>query len=180
MSVRRVYPKFKKAYASRPEKEHYKQIRAMATLLKQHPEYREGEKRVTLTLMGGARHTADRARVEGLRKLASDLGIQDHVEFLVNAPYPEIERRLGEASIGLNTMQDEHFGINIVEFMVSLHCSMFQTRPADRNRPPDSFPSSMRPLDPRWTSLRPTMASKRAITPWRRKTSLTGSTMPSP
>ena len=27
--------------------------------------------------------------------------------------------RLGEASIGLNTMQDEHFGINVVEFMVS-------------------------------------------------------------
>lgn len=27
--------------------------------------------------------------------------------------------KLGEASIGLNTMQDEHFGINVVEFMVS-------------------------------------------------------------
>jgi hypothetical protein len=26
---------------------------------------------------------------------------------------------LGEASIGLNTMVDEHFGINVVEFMVS-------------------------------------------------------------
>jgi len=42
------------------------------------------------------------------------------VHFIVNAPYPEIVRRLGEASIGLNTMQDEHFGINVVEFMVSL------------------------------------------------------------
>jgi hypothetical protein len=29
--------------------------------------------------------------------------------------------KLGEASIGLNTMQDEHFGINVVEFMVSLY-----------------------------------------------------------
>jgi alpha-1,2-mannosyltransferase len=38
---------------------------------------------------------------------------------LENAPYSEIVRRLGEASIGLNTMQDEHFGINVVEFMVS-------------------------------------------------------------
>ena len=40
------------------------------------------------------------------------------MEFVVNAPYPDIVARLGRASIGLNTMQDEHFGINIVEFMV--------------------------------------------------------------
>ena len=40
------------------------------------------------------------------------------MELLENAPYSEIVRRLGEASIGLNTMQDEHFGINVVEFMV--------------------------------------------------------------
>lgn len=39
--------------------------------------------------------------------------------FLVNAPYGEVVRQLGRASIGLNTMQDEHFGINVVEFMVS-------------------------------------------------------------
>ncbi len=38
--------------------------------------------------------------------------------FLVNAPYPEIVAKLGSASVGLNTMQDEHFGINVVEFMV--------------------------------------------------------------
>lgn len=40
------------------------------------------------------------------------------MEFVVNAPYSEIVKRLSEASIGLNTMQDEHFGINVVEFMV--------------------------------------------------------------
>ena len=43
---------------------------------------------------------------------------QDHVEFVVNAPYPRILDLLGHASIGLNTMVDEHFGINVVEFMV--------------------------------------------------------------
>lgn len=36
----------------------------------------------------------------------------------MSAPYPEIVRRLGQASVGLNTMMDEHFGINVVEFMV--------------------------------------------------------------
>jgi hypothetical protein len=44
---------------------------------------------------------------------------QDYVECIVNAPYGTVVERLGEAGIGLNTMQDEHFGINVVEFMVS-------------------------------------------------------------
>lgn len=39
---------------------------------------------------------------------------------MVSAPYSEIVRRLGQASVGLNTMMDEHFGINVVEFMVRL------------------------------------------------------------
>lgn len=44
---------------------------------------------------------------------------------MVNAPYARILELLGEASIGVNTMVDEHFGINVVEFMVSQnrpHC----------------------------------------------------------
>ena len=45
--------------------------------------------------------------------------VQEYVDFVVNAPYPRILELLGEASIGLNTMVDEHFGINVVEFMVS-------------------------------------------------------------
>jgi alpha-1,2-mannosyltransferase len=45
--------------------------------------------------------------------------MQEYVDFVVNAPYPTISDLLGEASIGLNTMVDEHFGINVVEFMVS-------------------------------------------------------------
>jgi alpha-1,2-mannosyltransferase len=45
--------------------------------------------------------------------------VQEYVDFVVNAPYPRILELLGEASIGINTMVDEHFGINVVEFMVS-------------------------------------------------------------
>lgn len=45
---------------------------------------------------------------------------KDSIDFVVNAPYSEVIRRLSKASLGLNTMQDEHFGINIVEFMVCL------------------------------------------------------------
>jgi alpha-1,2-mannosyltransferase len=45
--------------------------------------------------------------------------VKEYVDFVVNAPYPRILELLGEASIGVNTMVDEHFGINVVEFMVS-------------------------------------------------------------
>lgn len=45
--------------------------------------------------------------------------VQEYVDFVVNASYPRVLELLGEASIGLNTMVDEHFGINVVEFMVS-------------------------------------------------------------
>lgn len=44
--------------------------------------------------------------------------VQDQVEFVVNASYPQVLNWLSRASIGLSTMVDEHFGINVVEFMV--------------------------------------------------------------
>ena len=37
----------------------------------------------------------------------------------MNASYPLVLDWLSKASVGLSTMVDEHFGINIVEFMVS-------------------------------------------------------------
>ena len=43
---------------------------------------------------------------------------QAHVDFVVNASYPAVLDWLSKASIGLSTMVDEHFGINIVEFLV--------------------------------------------------------------
>ena len=44
--------------------------------------------------------------------------MQNHVQFVVNAPYPEMLAWLSRASIGLSSMVDEHFGINVVELMV--------------------------------------------------------------
>lgn len=105
-----------------------------------HLEYKTSSKGATndtvkLVLLGGARHKDDLARVESLRALAKELGIEvspkwrkavhDHsplyqkqVSFVVNAPYPEMISWLSRSSIGLSTMIDEHFGINVVEFMV--------------------------------------------------------------
>ncbi|KAJ9099797.1 hypothetical protein QFC21_003796 [Naganishia friedmannii] len=101
----------------RPEKDQAKQIRALALLFDRWPEWRE--RGVRLVLMGSSRNREDDERVSGLRALAVELGVQEQTEFVVNAPFDEIVRRLGQASIGLNTMQDEHFGISVVEFMAA-------------------------------------------------------------
>lgn len=69
--------------------------------------------------MGGSRNADDAARVEGLRALARELGIENYVEFVVNASYPLMLNWLSRASIGISTMVDEHFGINVVEFMAA-------------------------------------------------------------
>lgn len=75
-----------------------------------------------LFLLGGARNADDHARVQSLRDLAEKLKITPYVQFIVNASYPEMLGWLAMASIGLSTVVDEHFGINVVEFMVQVPC----------------------------------------------------------
>ncbi|KAI8986146.1 mannosyltransferase [Trametes punicea] len=104
----------------RPEKDHPAQLHAFHELLKLYPEYRgTGPSAVKLVLVGGSRNIQDATRVENLHMLARELGIKDQVQFVVNASYPEVLNWLSRASIGLSTMVDEHFGINIVEFMAA-------------------------------------------------------------
>ena len=126
--------------SSRPEKDHPTQLHAFHQLLERFPEHKKGgSSPAELVLVGGSRNAADAARVDNLRALAKELGIevrvhlllcshlyrvltakyiQDQVRFVVNAPFPEMLQLLSRASIGLNTMVEEHFGINVVEFMV--------------------------------------------------------------
>jgi len=101
----------------RPEKDHAAQLRAVHELFSQHPEYRS--RPVKLVLIGGARGDEDGARVVSLRSLAGELEISDNVEFIVNASHEVVLSYLARASIGLSTMVDEHFGINVVEFMAA-------------------------------------------------------------
>ncbi|KZT12185.1 glycosyltransferase family 4 protein [Laetiporus sulphureus 93-53] len=104
----------------RPEKDHPAQLRAFHQLLQSHPEYgHPGNAHVQLVLLGGSRNAEDAARVESLRVLAKELAIEEHVQFVVNASYAEMLHWLSIASIGLSTMVDEHFGINVVEFMAA-------------------------------------------------------------
>jgi len=116
----------------RPEKDHSLQLRALARLFEISPRHREkGNRRVRLVLAGGCRDEGDRGRVAALRALAVDLGLKEQaspgtqqgddwdIAFRTNITISEMKELLGQASIGLHTMREEHFGINVVEFMAA-------------------------------------------------------------
>jgi len=101
----------------RPEKDHTLQIRSFAKLLeKKSPAVPDG---TTLVLLGGVRDDGDRARVAELEKLCAELGVERRVKFVLNQPYSVLKRYLGESSVGLHCMWNEHFGIGIVEMMAA-------------------------------------------------------------
>ncbi|QRV94109.1 glycosyltransferase family 4 protein [Ceratobasidium sp. AG-Ba] len=101
----------------RPEKDQAKQIYSLAQLFESYPEYRS--QGVRLVLVGSSRNASDAERVVTLQKLVAELKLEDSVEFVVNASYGVVLSWLARASIGTNTMVDEHFGINVVEFMAA-------------------------------------------------------------
>jgi len=74
---------------------------------------------VKLVLVGGCRNDEDTARVDSLRALSRELGVAENVEFVVNASHATVLSWLSRSSVGLSTMVDEHFGINVVEFMAA-------------------------------------------------------------
>ncbi|XP_036760757.2 GDP-Man:Man(3)GlcNAc(2)-PP-Dol alpha-1,2-mannosyltransferase [Manis pentadactyla] len=101
----------------RPEKNHPLQIRAFAKLLNE--KVAEPRPALKLILIGGCRNQDDERRVNRLRRLSEDLQVQEAVEFKINIPFDELKSYLSEATIGLHTMWNEHFGIGVVECMAA-------------------------------------------------------------
>jgi len=99
----------------RPEKLQSLQLLTLSHLFSISPKLRQT---VTLTLAGSVRNNADSERVEELRELSKKLGIERQVEFKVNESWENLRDVLGASGVGLHTMQDEHFGITLVEFQV--------------------------------------------------------------
>ena len=46
------------------------------------------------------------------------------MESVLNAPYPDKLTWLSRASIGIHTMVDEHFGINVVPSFIIIECKL--------------------------------------------------------
>ncbi|NXO02406.1 ALG11 mannosyltransferase, partial [Rhinopomastus cyanomelas] len=101
----------------RPEKDHPLQIRAFAKVLK---EKKVGNQpSLKLILIGGCRNQQDEERVKNLKHLCEELGVSKEVAFRINIPFEELKRHMAEATIGLHTMWNEHFGIGVVECMAA-------------------------------------------------------------
>lgn len=101
----------------RPEKDHPLQLRSFREFLK--CKMARHRHKYKLVLVGSCRNQEDQDRVSALKKLASKLGIQSSVEFALNVSFEQLKNYLAEATIGLHTMWNEHFGIGIVECMAS-------------------------------------------------------------
>lgn len=95
----------------RPEKDHRLQVRAFRKLLDRCSEVSGRRELVQLVLIGGCRNQEDEDRVLMLRGLCQELGVADRVEFKLNIPFEELKKSLVDATIGLHTMWNEHFGI---------------------------------------------------------------------
>ncbi|XP_052796296.1 GDP-Man:Man(3)GlcNAc(2)-PP-Dol alpha-1,2-mannosyltransferase-like isoform X2 [Mya arenaria] len=100
----------------RPEKNHQLQLDSFNEFLSKIGEKKSNYK---LILVGGCRDDKDAQRVEILKKSAEELGIQDYVDFKLNVSFEDLKIMMSEATIGLHTMRDEHFGIGVVELMAA-------------------------------------------------------------
>ncbi|XP_047328139.1 GDP-Man:Man(3)GlcNAc(2)-PP-Dol alpha-1,2-mannosyltransferase-like [Impatiens glandulifera] len=100
----------------RPEKGHVLQLEAFSAAIKR---LNADELRPKLLLVGSCRNKADEERVQNLKNRATELEIDDDVEFHVNVMYRDLVRLLGGAVAGIHSMIDEHFGISVVEYMAA-------------------------------------------------------------
>ncbi|KAK6100652.1 Glycosyl transferases group 1 family protein [Brugia pahangi] len=99
----------------RPEKDHRLQICFLAELkkrlLKENLNYK-----IRLVICGGCRDMDDVQRAKDLQLYAENMGLSnDDLEWALNAPIDKVEALLEESLIGIHTMQNEHFGISVVE-----------------------------------------------------------------
>jgi len=100
----------------RPEKNHQLIIQSFAEFLKKGSKAANSAR---LVLIGSVRDDQDSKRVYQLRLLVNELHIKDKVEFHLDASWPQILQWLRRASVGVNGMWNEHFGIGVVEYQAA-------------------------------------------------------------
>ena len=109
----------------RPEKNHELQLRALAKTKAQAKLVTDSRladviMQLKFIFIGGCRGQEDAERVQKLKSMAQELGLDDScVEFKLNAPFSDLQKTLGKAIAGIHSMENEHFGISVVEYMAS-------------------------------------------------------------
>ena len=106
----------------RPEKNHPLVLRSFARFLQErsrNPIFADAPP-PRLVLIGSVRHSSpDETHIYNLRLLAHELRIRDHTTFLCDASWPAVLSHLSTASVGVNAMWNEHFGICVVEYQAA-------------------------------------------------------------
>ena len=100
----------------RREKNHPLILQAFADFLKTKTPASQGAR---LLLVGSVRDDSDSKRVYKLRLFVNELHVVDQVDFALDASWPDILKGLRRASIGVNGMWNEHFGIGVVEYQAA-------------------------------------------------------------
>lgn len=100
----------------RPEKNHELVLQSFAEFLKTGGSAADDTQ---LVLIGSVRDDQDSKKVYQLRLLANELGVKHRVTFHLDAPWPEMVNWLSRASVGVNAMWNEHFGIGVVEYQAA-------------------------------------------------------------
>ncbi|XP_051143322.1 GDP-Man:Man(3)GlcNAc(2)-PP-Dol alpha-1,2-mannosyltransferase [Andrographis paniculata] len=100
----------------RPEKAHLLQLEAFAVAIENLDSHLPRPK---LQFVGSCRNEADEKRLLVLKSRTNELNLGCHVEFYKNVPYSKLVILLGDATMGIHSMTDEHFGISVVEFMAA-------------------------------------------------------------
>ncbi|KAA8644813.1 hypothetical protein EYZ11_009328 [Aspergillus tanneri] len=106
----------------RPEKNHPLVLRSFARFLDERSKKptAASQPEPKLVLIGSVRHASpDETHIYNLRLLAHELHIRDQTTFLCDAGWQTILSHLGSASIGVNAMWSEHFGICVVEYQAA-------------------------------------------------------------
>ena len=106
----------------RPEKNHPLVLRSFARFLQERARNpaTADKPQPKLVLIGSVRHQSpDETHIYNLRLLAHELRIRDHTTFLCDASWPAVLSNLGTASVGVNAMWNEHFGICVVEYQAA-------------------------------------------------------------
>ena len=100
----------------RREKNHHLILQSFADFLKTGTPASRGAR---LMLIGSVRDDADSKRVYKLRLFVNELHVVDQVDFALDASWPDILKWLRRASVGVNGMWNEHFGIGVVEYQAA-------------------------------------------------------------
>jgi len=100
----------------RPEKNHKLQVLSFHKFLSQ---LDVSDRKYRLTLAGGCRNDGDKNRVNELKELIRSLEIESKVDIETNISYERLLQLYSSAHVGMHTMNNEHFGIGVVEFQAA-------------------------------------------------------------